>query len=84
MCMRYVLTEIVHAILNAPRKLTSAIKRAIHRLANDAQRAHPKRDAKSGRLKLGLQHVFGTPYELTYEPPIAPGEPRLHGASPIG
>lgn len=61
MCMRYVLTEIVHAILNAPRKLTTAIKRAIQYLANNAQRAHPKRDAKSGRLKLGLQHVFGTP-----------------------
>ena len=36
MCMRYVLTEIVHAILNAPRKLTTAIKRAIQYLANNA------------------------------------------------
>ena len=60
LCMRQVLTDIVHAVLNALRKLTTAVKRAINYLANKAQRAHPKRDAKSRRLKLGLQHVFGT------------------------
>ena len=30
----------------------------MHYLSLNAQRAHPKRDQRSGRLKLGLQHVY--------------------------
>lgn len=60
MCIHPVLTEIFRALLHAPRKLTAAIKRAVSYLSNNAQRAHPKRDAKSGRLKLHLLHIYGT------------------------
>ncbi len=58
MCIHHVLTAILHALLRAPRKLTAAIMRTIEYLSNNAQRAHPKRDMKSGRLKLQLQHVY--------------------------
>ncbi|MGE0385674.1 MAG: hypothetical protein AB7Q97_13160, partial [Gammaproteobacteria bacterium] len=61
MCMRHVLTPIVYAIVRAPRTLSAAIMNAIDFLATNARRAHPAREAKSGRLKLGLQHVYGTP-----------------------
>ena len=61
MCIHHVLTEILHALLRAPRKLTAAIVRTIEYLSNNAQRAHPKRDTKTGRLKLQLQHVYGAP-----------------------
>ena len=59
MCIHHVLRDIVQALLNAPRKLTCAVMRAIAYLADNAQRAHPKRDARTGRLKLKLQHVMG-------------------------
>jgi hypothetical protein len=61
MCIAPVLTKIVHALLLAPRKLTAALKGAVEYLANNAQRAHPKRDIKTGRLKLQLQHVYDAP-----------------------
>jgi len=61
MCMRHVLTDILHAIIGAPRRLAAAIVRAIEYLSNNAQRAHPKRDQRTGRHKLGLQYVFGPP-----------------------
>ncbi len=58
MCLAQVLGQIVHALLHAPRKLTAALTNAVLFLANNAQRAHPKRDSKTGRLKLDLQHVY--------------------------
>ena len=61
MCMRHVLTPIVYAIVRAPCTLSAAIRDAIDFLAANARRAHPAREAKSGRLKLGLQHVYGAP-----------------------
>lgn len=57
MCIHHVLRDIVHAVLNAPRKLTGAVLRAMTYLSANAQRAHPKRDARTGRLKLKLHHV---------------------------
>jgi hypothetical protein len=61
MCIHHVLTDILAALLHAARALTAAVTRAIEYLASNAQRAHPRRDAKTGRLKLGLQHVYGAP-----------------------
>lgn len=58
MCLDQVLGQIVHALLHAPRKLTAALTDAVLYLANNAQRAHPKRDRKTGRLKLDLHHVY--------------------------
>ena len=57
MCIHHVLGDIVQALLNAPRKLTLAVLRAMTYLSDNAQRAHPKRDARTGRLKLKLHHV---------------------------
>lgn len=61
MCAQHVLTDILRAILHAPRRLRHAVTRALEYLAANATRAHPARDARKGRLKLGLQHVFVAP-----------------------
>lgn len=58
MCMRHVLTDIFRAMLHCQHHLHRAIQRALHYLSKNAQRAHPKRDQQSGRLKLGLEHVY--------------------------
>ncbi len=58
-CIRYVLTDIILALLHNPGKLNHAVVRALDYLSKNARRAHPKRDRLSGRLKLGLEHVYG-------------------------
>ena len=58
MCARHVLTDILRALLHTPKQLSAAIMRALDYLAQNAQRAHPKRDARKGRLKIGLVHSF--------------------------
>lgn len=58
MCAHHVLTDVLRALLHAPGQLWRAITRTIDYLAQNAPRAHPKRDAQRGRLKIGLQHVF--------------------------
>ena len=57
MCIHHVLTDIFQALLHAPSRLTATMTRAIEYLSRNARRAHPQRDARTGRLKLGLQHV---------------------------
>lgn len=61
MCLHHVLSDIFHALLHAQRHLQKTLQRALHYLSLNAQRAHPKRDQLSGRLKLSLQHVYGGP-----------------------
>jgi len=61
MCLRHVLTDILRVLLHAPKKFSLVMRRAIEYLANNAQRAHPKRDKQKGRLKLGLEHVYVSP-----------------------
>jgi hypothetical protein len=58
MCLRHVLTDVFRALLHAPRRFASTMRRALEYLADNAQRAHPKRDKRKGRLKLGLEHVY--------------------------
>ena len=58
MCLHHVLPSILAALMHQPRRLRFAIEHALNYLANNATRAHPKRDRKTGRLKLGLEHVF--------------------------
>lgn len=58
MCAHHVLTDILRALLHAPDRLWDTITRALDYLAHNALRAHPKRDAQRGRLKIGIQHVF--------------------------
>ena len=59
MCLHHVLSNIFRALMHSQRQLQKTIQRALHYLSLNAQRAHPKRDQRSGRLKLGLEHVYG-------------------------
>ena len=61
MCVHHVLYDILRAMLHHPRRLNVAITRAIDYLSRNAKRAHPKRDERTGRQKLGLVHVYGLP-----------------------
>lgn len=61
MCLHHVLSEIFRALLHCQRQFNHTLQRALKYLSHNAQRAHPKRDRKSGRLKLGLEHVYATP-----------------------
>jgi len=56
-CIRHVLGDILYDLMHKPRRLFSSIERAIDYLSKNARRAHPNRDKKVGRLKLGLVHV---------------------------
>ncbi len=58
-CIHHVLGHVLHALMHRPRQLNRNIARAIEYLSTNAKRAHPKRDAQTGRLKLGLQHLYG-------------------------
>lgn len=57
-CIHHVLRNILAALLYEPRRLTHHIEHALRYLADNAKRAHPHRDRKSGRLKLALEHVY--------------------------
>ena len=59
MCLHHVLSDIFRALMHSQRQLQKTIQRALHYLSLNAQRAHPKRDQRSGRLKLGLERVYG-------------------------
>jgi hypothetical protein len=58
MCARHVLTGILRALLHAPTRLLASITPALNYLAQNAQRAHPKRDVRKCRLKIGMVHSF--------------------------
>jgi hypothetical protein len=57
-CIHHVLSDVLHALLHQPWDVHRRIERAMSYLATNAQRAHPKRDQQTGRLKLGLEHVY--------------------------
>jgi hypothetical protein len=56
-CIRHVLGDVLYDLMHRPERLHTSVSRAIEYLAQNATRAHPRRDRKSGRLKLGLVHV---------------------------
>jgi hypothetical protein len=60
MCAHHVLVDIF-AVLAAerPRRLQRAFQVALDYLAANAQRAHPTRDRRTGRLQLGFEPVIG-------------------------
>lgn len=60
-CIHHVLSDVLRALLHQPRNLNTNITRALQYLANNARRPHPQRDRRTGRLKLGLTHVYGPP-----------------------
>ena len=57
-CIHHVLSDVLHALMHEHRQLNANIVRTIEYLSKNAPRAHPKRDCKSGRLKLGLKHAY--------------------------
>ena len=56
-CIHHVLRDVLYDLLHYPQRLQTSVERAIDYLSKNARRAHPKRDQKTGRLKLGLVHV---------------------------
>lgn len=60
-CIHHVLSDVLRALIHHPSKLNANITRALEYLANNARRPHPQRDRRTGRLKLGLVHVYGPP-----------------------
>jgi len=59
-CAHHLLSAVVRAIIHQPRAVNRCIQRLILYLASNAQRARPKRDIQTGRLKLGLEHVYAS------------------------
>ena len=57
-CIHHVLGNILAALLYEPDRLPHHVEHALRYLAGNAKRAHPDRDRKTGRLKLGLEHVY--------------------------
>ena len=59
MCVHHVLDDIIDALARERTdRLRSSLARALDYLATNPQRAHPKRDRRSGRLQLGLEPVL--------------------------
>ena len=59
-CVHHVLPDILHALMHRPNNVRTSLVHTINYLAGNARRAHPARDRHKGRLKLGLEHVYGT------------------------
>ena len=57
-CIHHVLSRVLYDLMHRPQQLQTSVDQAIDYLSRNARRAHPKRDQKTGRLKLGLIHVF--------------------------
>ena len=58
-CIYHVLRDILWALMHRPRRVHGCVQRALRYLATNARRAKPLRDRHIGRLKLGLEHVYG-------------------------
>ena len=62
MCAHHVLPAVYAALISGSRHaLLRTFNDAVTYLSTNAQRAHPKRDRRTGRSQLGLQPVFGLP-----------------------
>lgn len=57
-CIHHVLCNVLYDLMHNQQQLLTTLEKAIAYLSANAQRAHPKRDRKSGRCKLGLAHVY--------------------------
>ena len=52
---------LLHALIHKPDQVKAHFVHTVDYLAGNATRAHPARDKHKGRLKLGLEHVYGNP-----------------------
>jgi hypothetical protein len=57
-CIRHVLSDVLYNLMHRPRCLQASVERTIEYWSVNARRAHPKRDDRTGRGKLGLHHVY--------------------------
>ncbi len=58
-CIHHVLGDVIAALMHDPRRVHRCVQRALTYLASNARRARPDRDRRTGRLKLGLEHLYG-------------------------
>jgi hypothetical protein len=59
--IHHVLRAVLYDLMHHHRRLHTSVKRAIEYLSSNAPRAHPDRDRRTGRQKLGLIHVHAMP-----------------------
>ncbi len=57
-CIHHVLRDVIRDLMHSPQGLHRSVERTIDYLAANGRRAHPKRDRRTGRLKLGLAHAY--------------------------
>jgi hypothetical protein len=57
-CIRHVLPDVLYDLMHRPQHLQASVRRTIEYLSVNARRAHPKRDNRTGRGKLGLDYVY--------------------------
>ena len=57
-CIHHVLRPVLQRLIHRPSTVNLYFTTALRYLAQNAQRAKPRRDHKSGRLKLGLHHDY--------------------------
>lgn len=68
MCVTHVLDDIVQALQTGHMvSLAGALEAALTYLAGHAQRDHPQRDQRTGRLQLGLAPLFGKDNAAEFE-----------------
>ena len=58
-CAHHMLGGLLHALIHRPDNVQARLIQMVDYLAGNARRAHPARDKRKGRLKLGLEHVYG-------------------------
>jgi hypothetical protein len=59
-CIHHVLHDVLRAMMGKPSRMPAAFRRLLAYLRDNAARAKPKRDQRTGRNKLGLRHVYAT------------------------
>jgi hypothetical protein len=57
MCGLHILHDLLRSALRGFDGLRSILETTVQYLLNNAARAHPKRDRKTGRLRFGIEHV---------------------------
>jgi hypothetical protein len=57
-CIHHVLRDVFYDLMHRPEQLDHSVERAIAYLSDNARRAHPKRDRRTGRLKIGIEHAY--------------------------
>jgi hypothetical protein len=57
MCGAYILHDLLRSVLHGFHRLEPILHRIVEYLRDNAARAHPQRDRRSGRMRFGLEYV---------------------------